>query len=291
MILPAIAVLALLLQGAPAQSVASAQAGDPAIAKVVTTDFHPERPNQFPTWQAESEQRLLELTNAERSTHGLTPLRMDPALSAAARQHSSAMAAQRDLSHQLPGEAPLAERVATPALHLASAGENVALDVDIDQAHDALMHSPPHRENILRGDYNVVGFGVARVGDRIFVTEDFGRKVALVSAEQAEHMVASAIALRRKESRRGQLRQLQLGSLRGAACSMANQDQVNPAGVHGLGPMRYVLTYTDMQPNQLPKSAQKPMQDSHLRSFAVGTCYAQTPSYPNGAYWITVAFY
>ncbi len=287
MILPAIAMLALLLPGVgPAQPTAGG-----SDAKVVAADFHPERPNQFPTWQAESEQRLLELTNAERSNHALAPLRMDPALSAAARQHSAAMAAKRDLSHQLPGEAPLALRVASPMLHLASAGENVALDVDIDQAHDGLMHSPPHRENILRADYNVVGFGVARVGDRIFVTEDFGRKVALVSAEQAENMVAGSIAQRRAESREGQLRRLQLGSLRAATCSMANQDRVNPAEVRGIGPMRYVLTYTDMQPDKLPGSAQKAMQDRRVRSFAVGSCYKQTPSYPNGAYWITVAFY
>ncbi len=285
MILPAIAVLALLLPGAgPGQP-------GPADAKVVSADFHPERPNQFPTWQAESEQRLLELTNAERVRHGLAPLQIDSALSAAARQHSAAMAAGRDLSHQLPGEAPLASRVANPALHLASAGENVALDVDLDQAHDGLMHSPPHRENILRPDYNVVGFGVARVGDRIFVTEDFGRKVAMVSAEQAENMVAGTIAQSRRQSHKGQLRRLQLESLRAATCSMANQDRVNPAEVRGLGPIRYVLTYTDMQPNQLPRSAQKAAEDSKLRSFAIGSCYAQTPSYPNGAYWITVAFY
>jgi hypothetical protein len=35
----------------------------------------------------------------------------------------------------------------------------------------------------------------------------------------------------------------------------------------------------------------KAVSDSNLRSYAVGACFAHTPTYPNGAYWVTVAFY
>jgi hypothetical protein len=72
---------------------------------------------------------------------------------------------------------------------------------------------------------------------------------------------------------------------------MASQDHVNPKSVQRLGPMRYVLAYTDLQASELPETAQPALRDSRLRSFAVGACYAQSPTYPNGAYWITVAFY
>ena len=296
MFLQATIALALLLPGAnpagPAESSkAKVVAADSSSAKVLTADFHPDRPDQFPTWEAASEQRLLELTNAERRRNGLAPLQVDGTLTAAARAHAEAMAAKRDLSHQLTGEAALAQRIASPALHLSTAGENVALDVDIDQAHDGLMHSPPHRENILKPDYNVVGFGVARVGDRIFVTEDFGRKLATMPVGQAEDVVAASISNAHRHSSGRSLRRLELASLRKAACSMAGRDRMDPKAVVGLGPMRYVLTYTDMQPDQLPGSAKDAVQDGNLRSFAVGACYAQTPSYPNGAYWVTVAFY
>lgn len=284
MLLAAMAALVLLVP--PGANPAEPE--NAASAKVVAADFHPDRPDQFPTWQTEAEKRLLELTNVERKRNGLEPLQEDARLASAARAHATAMAAKRDLSHQLPGEAPLGQRVASPGLHLTSAGENVALDVDIDQAHDGLMHSPPHRANILKADYNIVGFGVARVGDRIFVTEDFGRKLATVPVDQAENRVAAAIATSRSSHH---LRRLQLSSLRSAACSMADDDRVNPKKVRGLGPMRYVLAYTDLQGNDLPDSAQPALRDSRLRSFAVGACYAQSPTYPNGAYWITVAFY
>src|SRR5581483_799948 len=272
MFLPATIVLALLLPGAHpaadssnAKVVTAASSGTASAGpKVVAADFHPDRPDQFPTWQAESEQRLLELTNAERRHNGLAPLHMDATLSAAARAHASAMASQRDLSHQLPGEAALGQRIASPALHLTTAGENVALDVDIDQAHDGLMHSPPHRENILKPDYNVVGFGVARVGDRIYVTEDFGRKLVTVPVSQAEDEVAASIANAHRHSSGRALKRLELASLRKAACAMADRDRVDPKGVAGLGPTRYVLTYTDMQPSELPGSATQAVQDGNL---------------------------
>lgn len=283
------AMVALVLIAPPGAN--PAEPGSSASAKVLAVDFHPDRPDQFSTWHAEAEQRLLDLTNADRKRNGLAPLQMDATLTSAARAHAAAMALKRDLSHQLPGEAPLGQRIASPLLHLTTAGENVALDVDIDQAHDALMHSPPHRANILKPDYNVVGLGVARVGDRIFVTEDFGRKLATLPVGQIEEMVAGTIAQSRNHARGPQLRRLQLASLRIAACSMATQDRVNPIAIRGLGPMRYALTYTNMEADELPASAQGPLRDSKLRSFAVGACYAQTPSYPNGTYWIAVAFY
>jgi hypothetical protein len=46
-----------------------------------------------------------------------------------------------------------------------------------------------------------------------------------------------------------------------------------------------------MEPDQLPGEAQKAVADPRLRSFAVGACFARSASYPNGAYWIAVAFY
>ena len=139
--------------------------------------------------------------------------------------------------------------------------------------------------NLLRADYNIVGFGIARLGDAIYVVEDFGESVPTISSAQAEDAVATAI------ERQRQLKRLQLQTLRRAACSMASEDQINPKQVSGLGPMRYVLTYTNLQPESLPNDAERALADRKLRSFAVGTCYAQTSSYPNGAYFVAVAFY
>jgi uncharacterized protein YkwD len=53
-------------------------------------------------------------------------------------------------------------------------GENLAMAPSVRQAQDLLMASPPHRENILKPEYDRVGIGVvvAPNGERWF-TEDF----------------------------------------------------------------------------------------------------------------------
>ena len=89
-------------------------------------------------------------------------------------------------------------------------------------------------------------------------------------------LVAAAVARSRSQFSRTQLRRLQLASLRGVACSMANSDQLNPKSASGLGPLRYVLSFTGMEPEQLPSGAEKPLADGRLRSFAVGACFARS---------------
>jgi uncharacterized protein YkwD len=268
---------------------------DPLLAGTAASssaaDTHPARYSQLASYDAQAEQRLLQLTNAERQKVGAPALQFDSGLSAAAREHAAAMAARGELSHQFTGEAPLQERLAKSALHLDKAGENVALDVDIDQAHDGLMHSPHHRENLLRADYNVVGLAVARVGDRLYVVEDFGHSIPMYEARRAEDMVSSAIVQATGNAQPGRVKRLELSSLREAACSMATSDKLNPKLVSGVSPLRYVLTYTSMQPDQLAPAAAKAIVDNNPRSYAVGACFAHTPTYPNGAYWVTVAFY
>jgi uncharacterized protein YkwD len=282
MLLALIASMALLL---PTGAQPARSADTENVSAAASADVPPQRVKPSPKFDLQGEDELLALTNQERRRVGAAPLRTDANLTAAARAHALAMAQRRELSHQLRGEPALDQRVANNSLHLLRAGENVALDVDVAQAHDGLMHSPHHRENLLRAEYNIVGFGIARLGDQIYVVEDFGESIPTVSPAQAENAVADAI------ERQRQLRRLQLQSLRRAACSMASEDRINPKQVSGLGPMRYVLTYTNLQPESLPSDAERALADRKLRSFAVGSCYAQTHTYPNGAYFVAVAFY
>jgi uncharacterized protein YkwD len=275
--------VALLLGGADTLRAGSAGSS--------SADVHSVSAGQFRNYDPGAEQRLLQLTNLERSRVGAAALQLDPGLSEAAREHAAVMAARGELSHQFAGEAPLQDRLAISSLHLDKAGENVALDVDVDQAHDGLMHSPHHRENLLRPDYNVVGLAVARVGNRIYVVEDFGHEVPTYGAEKAEDLVSAAIVQTRGSAQGARVKRLEVGSLRNAACTMATRDKLDPNAVRGLGPLRYVLTYTSMEPDRLAPAAVKAVSDSNLRSYAVGACFAHTPTYPNGAYWVTVAFY
>lgn len=260
-------------------------------AVVSTVDYHPDRYQQFASYDAQAEQRLLDLTNLERQREGKPVLKNDAGLAEAARAHAAVMASRGQLSHQFSGEPGLRDRLSKLQLHLDQAGENVAFDVDIDQAHDGLMHSPEHRANLLKADYNIAGIGVVRVEDRLYVVEDFGHSLPIYPQSKTEDIVSAAIARSRSQLTHAQLRRLQVGGLRQAACSMADSDQLNPKSATGPGPLRYVLTFTGMEPDQLPGGAEKALADPRLRSFAVGACFARSASYPNGAYWITVAFY
>jgi uncharacterized protein YkwD len=61
-------------------------------------------------------------------------------------------------------------------LHLDAAAENIAYAATVDQAHDVLMHSSAHRENLLNPTYNVGGFSVVRSGSVLYVSEEFGHR-------------------------------------------------------------------------------------------------------------------
>ncbi|MBP1633163.1 MAG: rane protein, partial [Acidobacteria bacterium] len=52
------------------------------------------------------------------------------------------------------------DRLEAAGLTYSLAGENLALAATITQAHDGLMGSPGHRENILRPEFRRVGVAV-----------------------------------------------------------------------------------------------------------------------------------
>jgi len=273
------AALAIFLIGGPASAKTRKPKPAAFVASVAQFSF---------AYEADAENQLFALANQVRAEAGVPAFQRDEGLTQAAREHAAAMAAQQQLSHQFSGEASVQQRLAaaTP-LHIDRAGENVAYAGTVDQAHDNLMHSPPHRENLLNPAYNVAGFGVVRSGDSLYVVQDFGHGSQVSSSQQAENMVAENVIRMREKSDRSPLQRLDGSGVRAVACSMARADSLNVSS----NPGQYFLRYTSMQPETLPASAEKTIADRGLRAFAVGACYARTASYPGGVYWIAVVFY
>jgi uncharacterized protein YkwD len=118
---------------------------------------------------------LFQAVNRERQSMGLPALRWNEALATAAQQHASAMAKQRTVSHTLPGEPSLPGRATRAGAHYSWISENVVASEDAEAAHTAFMHSPNHRANILDGDMDSVGIGVAERGGQVYVVEDFSK--------------------------------------------------------------------------------------------------------------------
>jgi uncharacterized protein YkwD len=244
----------------------------------------------FSDYDFDAEQVLLHLANQARAQAGAPRLTLDAGLCRAARAHAEAMFAARQLSHQFDGEPSLPQRLATATrTQLDQEGENVALDFDAADGHQHLMLSPPHRANLLNPAYNVVGLGVVRSGDRLYIVQDFGHALPSYSVAEAKERVAATVAQARRQARQPDLARQDLPTADDAACSMAQADKLGTSPVHQLAQRYTVLTYTSLHPETLPANAGQMLYSHNLRSFSVGTCYARTQTYPTGVYWVVLS--
>lgn len=121
------------------------------------------------------EYQLFDLTNAARVNHGLSVLSWEEPLRKTARDHSADMAKHNYFSHEnLEGKTPF-DRMDEDAISYRAAGENLATGQPSSIfAHEGLMNSLGHRENILKKEFNFLAVGVAfNTDDQPFYTENF----------------------------------------------------------------------------------------------------------------------
>lgn len=244
------------------------------------------------SYDIEAERQLLQLANQARTRAGAPPLQFDEGLTIAARMHADVMARHDQLSHQFAGEPSLPRRLASSSsLHLDHAGENVALDLTPEQAHQRLMQSPPHRENLLDASYNVIGIGVVHDGARLFVVQDFGHSLPDASPGETEETIVKSVIRVRHAAGLPVLAQKPDAGLREAVCAMAQEDRLTTRGMHELAQRYYVVSYTNMHPEILPDAANRLAGDRHVKNVSVSACYARTATYPSGVYWVGLLFY
>jgi uncharacterized protein YkwD len=240
--------------------------------------------------EIQTEQQLLALANQSRQQAGVPPLTLDAGLSRAARIHAQAMLDARQLSHRFDGEAALPDRLAAMTnLQLDQEGENVAFDYSAEGGHQHLMLSPPHRANLLNPAFNVVGLGVVRSGDRLYIVQDFGHALPNYSPAEVKDRIAAAVNQMRHQSSQPQLQRRDLAVADDAACSMAHADKLGTAPTHDLAARFTVLTFTSLHPETLPDGAAHAIASRNLTSFSVGACYGKTETYPTGVYWVVLS--
>jgi uncharacterized protein YkwD len=244
----------------------------------------------FDDFDLQAEQLLLDLANQSRAKAGAPALTMDAGLSRAARVHAQAMFEARQISHQFDGEPSLPQRLAAATrLQLDQEGENVALDYDAEHGHQHLMLSAPHRANLLNPAYNVIGMGVVRSGDRLYIVQDFGHALPNYSPAEFETRIAATVTQVRHQANQPDLARRDLPTADDAACSMAQSDKLGTSPVHQLAQRYTVLSYTSLYPETLPTNAAHVLSGRNLRSFSVGACFARTATYPTGVYWVVLS--
>ena len=292
-------ILILLVLGAtslrPSTRLLASSAGDGAPQKsghsATLKPAAASSPNiPFSEYDPQAEQQLLDLANQDRAQAGAPRLTLDAALSKAARAHAEKMFAARQLSHQFEGEPSLPQRLAVVAhTPLDQEGENVALDFDPAQAEQHLMLSPPHRANLLNPAYNVVGLGVVRSGDRLYIVQDFGHALPNYSVTEVKERIAATVTQARHQANQPDLARRDLDIADDAACSMAKAGKLGTPSIHQLAKHYTVFTYTSLHPETLPATAGHALASHNLQSFSVGTCYARTETYPTGVYWVVLS--
>jgi hypothetical protein len=199
------------------------------------------------------------------------------------------MAAAHELSHQLRNESSLPARlIAASTLSMDAEGENVAMDTTVEGAHNGLMHSPPHRENILDRHFNYAGFAVVWDQGRLWVVEDFVHAMRTYSAEDAEGQVMKAVIADRERAKLPPLRRSAVDGLRDTACGMAQADSLQTSATSALSHKYNVVTYTSMDPAVF--SASKLAERPEIQEVSVAVCFARTRTYTGGAYWVIALF-
>lgn len=227
---------------------------------------------------------MFYLLNLERKQAGLAALAWNDDAARAARAHARRMAEDGELSHQVPGEPGLQQRLVATSARFASAAENIALADDEDEAHLGLMSSPGHRENILTSYYTAVGVGVMKRNGRLFVTEDFVRLIPSYSEQQFQQAFATALNSARHAKHIRPVLITGDASLRAAACSTRGDAAAAvPAGLNITGEL---IVFNLSDPDQLPPQLLERIYSPTLRQMQVGVCFRPDPKYGNGNFWV-----
>lgn len=212
-------------------------------------------------------QQILELTNQDRTAHGLKPLEWDENLASAAAAHADRMADAKSLSHQYPGEPDVAARAAQAGAHFQAVAENTAMGPSASGIEKQWMTSVPHRTNILDPQMNSIGIGVAEKGGYLYAVEDFANSSQTMTKEQAEEKVSNLL---RDEK-------IDPSGPRDAAEQACAANSGMPAGAGA----RAVVRFETPNLNELPSQVAQQLRSGQFTKAAVGAC---APSQTQGSF-------
>ena len=106
-------------------------------------------------------EELYRITNEKRFEAGLPPLQLNPKLSQAAQMKAADMYNQNYWAHKAPDGTTPWQFILQAGYQYLVAGENLAKNfTDSRSVVEAWMRSPSHRDNILKPEFQDVGFAV-----------------------------------------------------------------------------------------------------------------------------------
>ncbi|HDR7784154.1 MULTISPECIES: CAP domain-containing protein [Bacillus] len=154
----------------PAEEVQKPEAQKPAENNNTQKPTEQKPAEQKPAEEAKSlsefEQRVVELTNAERAKQGLPALKIDTELSKVARVKSEDMQKNNYFDHNSPTYGSPFDMMKKFGISYTSAGENIAQGQRTpEEVVQAWMNSAGHRANILNNGFTHIGVGYVESGN------------------------------------------------------------------------------------------------------------------------------
>lgn len=143
---------------------------------------------------------LLAFTNNKRAEDGVSELRLDPVLSAAAYDKAKDMFEDNYWAHVAPDGTEPWYFILNSGYDYLYAGENLAKDFNTSQGVvEAWMNSPSHRENLISAKYTDIGFavvdGVLNGYETTLVVQMFGKRKTPIFLASNEPAVPAAPAI------------------------------------------------------------------------------------------------
>jgi hypothetical protein len=226
--------------------------------------------------EANAEQ-LFVLANQTRVAQGLSALKWDPALAAAALQHCNRMAAEGPISHRYRGEPDLTTRAGAAGAHFSLIEENIAVGSSPARIHAAWMESPDHRDNLLNPTIDRVGIGVVSANNVQFAVADYGRGVEVLNPAQVEAHFAGmlrdkGLAIKKDPSE--------------ARAYCASSGRFTATDSPG-----FLMRWQNPDLTQLPADLVQKAASGDYRQAAVGSCPAQDVNGDFTIYRVAVILY
>ena len=219
---------------------------------------------------------FLRLRQPRAPSAAVAAFKWNSELAEAARQHALLMAKQDNLSHQLPGEPPLAQRAGEAGARFSEIGENIAVGPRVQSIHTGWMHSPGHRANILDLHFTALGVGVIEDNGQLYAVEDFSTAIANMSIEAQEEKVTALLAARG----------LIVSTGRENARKLCSDDRA-PTGHRAM----LILRYEASDIGELPETLERQIRDGKYREAAVGACHPKESAIGIARFRITVLLF
>jgi uncharacterized protein YkwD len=221
--------------------------------------------------------QMLVLANQARAEAGAGPLRWDPSLAVAARQHCLRMVAEGPIAHRYNNEPDVSGRAAQAGAHFSLIEENVAIGPDPAAIHDEWMHSPGHRANLLNPDVDRVGMAVVASRGVLYAVADYSRAVSVLTPAQVEAAIAGLI-------RASGVTILSDPTVARAYCAEDN-------GFAGSSHPGFIMRWQGADLTRLPKPLTDRLASVRYHKAAVGSCPAEDMQGSFSSYRLAVLLY